>query len=94
MNFTNYEYHILNDPTGIMAGERYEFLIDLEVEEDDELFREGGIELRLIFAVDGEKTWVAQHYIVEKRTEQVLEFGLEEDELEEVTAYCHSKIRK
>ena len=92
MDITNYEYHIIKDPTGIMAGQRYEFLIDIEVEEDDELYQEGGVELRLIFAIDGEKAWVAQHHFVGKLTEKVLEFGLEEDEEAEVAAFCRSKI--
>ena len=27
----------INDPTGIIVGDRYEFLLDIKVEEDDDL---------------------------------------------------------
>jgi len=42
MEITNHVVDKMNDPTGIIEGDRYEFLLDVEVEEDDELFTEGG----------------------------------------------------
>ncbi len=34
---TSYTVELVKDPFGILTGQRYEFLIDIEVEEDDEL---------------------------------------------------------
>ena len=43
MQITDYVFHKINDPTGIMVGDRYEFLLNVEVDEDDELYTEGSL---------------------------------------------------
>ena len=38
MNITEYTVEQIKDPTGILAGRRYEFLLNIEVPEEDELY--------------------------------------------------------
>ena len=74
----------INDPTGIIVGDRYEFLLDIKVEEDDELYTEGGLELRVIFASDENGERVVQYYFTEKASRDALDFALEDDEEAEI----------
>ena len=92
MEITNFELNQLKDPTGIIVGERYEFLLDVEVEEDDELFTEGGLELRVIVAVEENGVRIAHYNFLDKLNRKTLEFGLEEDEEAEVLAFCKDKL--
>ncbi|MDN7246824.1 DUF6509 family protein [Planococcus shenhongbingii] len=92
MKITNFSFHQIKDPTGIIVGDRYEFLLDVEVDEDDELFTEGGLELRVILAVEENGARIAHYNFADKATRQTLEFGLEEDEEAEVSAFCHDKL--
>lgn len=91
MNIINYSMDKIKDPTGIIVGDRYEFLLDVEVEEDDELYSAAGLELRVILAIDENGARLAQYYIIDKGTRDVLEFGLEEEEEEEVLVFCKEK---
>ncbi|MGO1060166.1 DUF6509 family protein [Planococcus sp. FY231025] len=92
MDITNYSFFAIKDPTGIMVGDRYEFLLDVEVDEEDELYTSGGLELRVILAVDENGPRIAHYNFADKLSNEILEFGLEEDEEEEVLAYCQSKL--
>lgn len=92
MDITNYSFFAIKDPTGIMIGDRYEFLLDVEVDEEDELYTSGGLELRVILAVDENGARIAHYNFADKLSNEILEFGLEEDEEEEVLAYCQSKL--
>ncbi|MFD1864372.1 DUF6509 family protein [Planococcus chinensis] len=92
MDITNYSFFAIKDPTGIMVGDRYEFLLDVEVDEEDELYTSGGLELRVILAVDENGARIAHYNFADKLSNEILEFGLEEDEEEEVLAYCQSKL--
>ena len=78
----------LEDPFGILSGERYEIFLTLEVDEEDELFSEHGIKLKLIFAIEDNESKIAQYTFIENTTEQVLDFALEEDEEQQIKTYC------
>lgn len=88
MNITSYTVEKLHDPTGILVGDRYEFLLDVVVDEDDELYREQGIQVKVTLAVTEEETKIAQYYILESGTNQYLDFALEEEELEQILQFC------
>jgi len=92
MEFTNHVVQKINDPTGIIEGDRYEFLISVEVEEDDELFTEGGLELRVLLAKDENSERIVQYHFTDKVSNEVLDFALEDDEEEEVLAYCKTNL--
>lgn len=92
MKITSHLVRKMNDPTGIIVGERYEFLLDVEVEEDDELFTEGGLELRVIFASDENSERVVQYHFTDKVAKDVLDFALEDDEEAEILEYCKNNL--
>jgi|SRR5690554_652617 len=94
MNITGYEIEKLIDPTGILEGDRYEFFVDIEVDKEDEMYSENGLYIRLILAVQGEKSWITQYHIYEKSTEKYLDFALDEEEEEELLQFCKGIVSK
>ena len=88
MEFTAYTVEKIRDAFGIVQGERYEFVLEFEVDEEDELYTPQGLLLRVIYGVNGEEKKIVKHEIIERGTQQVLEFDLEDDELEETAAFC------
>lgn len=92
MEIISYEVDEIKDPTGIIEGKRYEFLMDIDVDEEDELFTEGGIELRVIFAIDEKGERLVQHFFMSKTTREILEFAMDEDEEIEVLEFCKNHL--
>ncbi|MEJ8307139.1 DUF6509 family protein [Saccharibacillus sacchari] len=88
MEFTAYTVEKIRDAFGIVQGERYEFVLEFEVDEEDELYTPQGLLLRVIYGVNGEDKKIVKHEIIERGTQKVLEFDLEDDELEETAAFC------
>lgn len=88
MQIDEYIVEKLVDPTGILTGDRYEFRLYLTLEEDDELYTEEGTGLRVIYKVDGEEQGIASYHFFERSTEEVLDFELEEDEMDLVLEFC------
>jgi hypothetical protein len=87
-----YSVELIKDPFGILAGERYEFLLDIEVPEDDELYSENGVYVRVIYLVEESQIGIIKHEIFERKTEQYLEFELEDDEKEAVAVFCKEHL--
>lgn len=89
MNITSYEVEKIKDPTGIIAGDRYEFLLGFEVPEDDELFDEASsLDLRVILAVLDTESKIVQYHFLDRKDGKVLDYGLEESEESVVFAFC------
>ncbi|MCK1992419.1 pullulanase [Peribacillus muralis] len=88
LNITEYSFEKLNDPFGILSGERYELFLDIEVAEDDELFSENGLYVRVLFVVEEQVGKLIKYDIFEKGTEGALDFELEEDEEAMITDFC------
>jgi len=82
----------LEDPTGILKGDRYEYILQIEVPEDDELYSENGIYLKAIIAVEEESVRVAQYQLFEKGTNAYIDLELEDDEKELVAGYCKEHL--
>ncbi|MBV7506818.1 pullulanase [Bacillus sp. sid0103] len=93
LNITGHTVEKLEDPFGLLSGDRYEFFLELEVDEEDELYSEKGIGLRAIFVSDEKGEKITNSYLYEQENEKVLDFALEEDEEALVLAYCkeHAK---
>jgi hypothetical protein len=85
---TTYTVELVRDPFGILTGQRYEFIIDIEVEEDDELYSESGLYIRVIYNVTEETSALMKYELYEKTTELYLDFDLEDDEVAVVEAFC------
>ncbi|MBK3495910.1 pullulanase [Viridibacillus sp. YIM B01967] len=92
MDILAYTMDEILDPTNIIEGKRFEFLLDIEVDEEDELFVEGGLEIRVIAARKEDDIKLANYYIVNKGTEEMLDFALEEDEEEMILNFCKVHI--
>lgn len=85
---TGYSVEWIKDPFGILPGKRYEFNLELEVDEEDELYSEQGLALRVIYAVEEDASRIAKYEFLEKATGKYLEFDMEDDEREAVEAFC------
>lgn len=92
MKIISHTYEEIIDPTGILEGKRYEFFLSIEVDEDDEIYSENGLFIRAIISQLNEEIKVAQAYFVERDSEKVLDFSLEDDEIEMVQEYCQNKL--
>ncbi|GGG08784.1 DUF6509 family protein [Paenibacillus abyssi] len=88
VTITAYSVEFIKDPFGILTGERYEFILDLEVDEDDELYSEKGLYVKVIYRVDESTSEIVKYDIYERTTERYLEFDFEEEELEAIAAFC------
>lgn len=92
MNILSYMMEEILDPTNIIEGERYEFLLELDIDEEDELFQEGGIDARVIVSKKEDAYAIVTYFLIAKRDQSYLELALEEDEEEEILAFCKEHI--
>ncbi|OPH57175.1 pullulanase [Paenibacillus ferrarius] len=91
---TSYTVELVKDPFQILTGQRYEFLIDIEVEEDDELYSESGLYIRVIYNVEEAKSGLLKYEIYEKTTQLYLDFELEDEEIASVEAFCKEHVQE
>jgi hypothetical protein len=92
MNITGHTVEKLLDSTGILIGDRYEYLLNIEVPEDDELFSEKGLYLKVIYVLDENNPRIAKYQFIENMTNQHLDFALEEDEEALLNEYCKQHL--
>lgn len=92
LTITEYEAEKVKDPFHILQGTRYEFKLDIEVPDDDELYTENGLFVRVIYKVDEEQSAIVKYEIYEKTTGQYLDFDLEEDEVELLENFCRDHL--
>jgi hypothetical protein len=92
MNITGHTVELLEDPFGLLSGSRYEYFLNIEVDEEDELYTEKGLLLKVLFLVNGEERRILQSYFMEQETEKVLDFELEEDEVVQAKKYCEENL--
>lgn len=94
MEITQFSMEEILDPTNIIEGKRYEFILDVEVDEDDELYHEAGIEVRVLIAEKGEELFILNYFVMEKAEGEYLDFALEDEELNEILAFCKDELAK
>jgi hypothetical protein len=94
VNITGHSVEKLEDPFGLLSGDRYEFFLELDVDEEDELYSEKGIGLRAIFVSDENGDKITNSYLYERGSKNVLDFALEEDEEALVLAYCKENAKE
>jgi len=92
LTITEYQAEYIKDPFGILSGKRYEFLINLDVEEDDELYSENGIYVKVIFKAEEDKSGIVSYQIFERSTDKYLEFDLSEEEEAEIATFCSEHL--
>lgn len=88
--FTLQEYTVeaVADPFRILSGDRYEFIIDVDVEEDDELYHEEGVRLRVVYAVNEEHGKIVRYEFQTADAGKYIDIEMEDDELAMVEQFC------
>ncbi len=94
LTINEYTVELLKDPFGIIEGERYEFLIYIEIPEDDELYRENGVYVKALYGVFDTDSKLIKYDIIENETNIVLDFELEEDEEKYIAMFCSTHLNK
>jgi len=84
----------INDPFGILTGDRYEYMLEIEVPEDDELYTESGVTIKVLFRVEDGTESIVKYDLIDKATSQEMDFELEDDELAEIQTFCRSNLPK
>ncbi|MCR8641801.1 DUF6509 family protein [Paenibacillus sp. N1-5-1-14] len=92
LTITGYSVELIKDPFGILTGERYEFIVDIEVPEDDELYSDKGIYVRAVYRVEDAKMDMLKHEIIERGSLNVLDFELEDEEAAVLDEFCKEKL--
>jgi hypothetical protein len=88
MEIEAYTVEKVRDPFGILAGERYEFKLEIEVAEDDELFVAGGLYIRAIYRMDGEIGKLVKYELHERMTDKYMDVDLEDEEEQLLESFC------
>ncbi|RKP51651.1 pullulanase [Cohnella endophytica] len=91
---TEYSVELVKDPFQILVGKRYEFIIDLDIDEEDELYSDKGIYIKAIYKVDGEIGSIVSYGLIEKTTDRRLDFDLETEEEAELAAFCQEHYQE
>jgi hypothetical protein len=94
VNITEYTVEQIKDPTGILSGERYEFFLNIEVPEDDELYNENGLQLKVLYSIDDKQSKILNYHFYDSLTNKYLEFALEEDEEKLVEEFCKEHFQE
>ncbi|MHA6482951.1 DUF6509 family protein [Paenibacillus sp. strain BS8-2] len=91
---TEYTVEQIKDPYGIIAGERYEFVLDLEVDEEDELYQEEGVRLRVVYAKEGDSSRIVKYEFLIAASGKYLDMEMEEDEEQAIFAFCKEALEQ
>jgi hypothetical protein len=94
MNLTLQSIEKLDDPFGILTGDRFEIFYQLEVPEDDELFHEGGLLLKVLYVVEDTQSRISHYHIYEQDTNKFIDIGLEDEEEAIVKELCEKHIKE
>lgn len=92
MNITAYTVELIKDPFGILSGRRYEFKLEVEVDEEDELYSEHGVYARVVYKEEGETSGILTCDWTEKTTNRYLPLDAEPEELAELAAFCAAHL--
>jgi len=88
LTITEYSVELVKDPFGILSGQRYEFLLQLAVPEDDELYSENGLYAKIVYRVDENRTGIVTCDLYERTTDKYVGFDIEEEERAALAAFC------
>ncbi|MFC5529044.1 DUF6509 family protein [Cohnella yongneupensis] len=89
---TEYSVELIKDPFGILSGKRYEFILDLDVPEDDELHSEHGVYAKVVYKADEERSGIITCDLYERTTHKFLDIDVEDDEKAEFAAFCKDNL--
>jgi len=90
------EYTIerMKDPFGILSGERYELLLELEVDEEDELYSEEGVRLRVVYMKDDEASRIVKYEFLNAARGSYIDMEMTEEEEQFIDAFCKEQVAR
>ncbi|WP_223068728.1 DUF6509 family protein [Paenibacillus caui] len=94
LTISDYSVEWVKDPFGILTGKRYEFKADLDIPEEDDLYSVNGVYARVIVKVEEGQTSIVAYDLLEKGTDQILDFDLEDEEEADLAAFCKEHLPK
>ncbi len=94
VNITEYTVELIKDPTGILRGNRYEFFLNIDVPEDDELYHENGLQLKVLYFADDNEKKILNYNFYDSSENKYLEFALEEEEENLVNDFCSNHFQE
>lgn len=94
MKITEYLMEEIIDPTGLITGERYEFKIYVELDEEDELYQPEGIGVRAILAIEEATERLVVAHFFNRSTEEALSFELEDEERVAMEQFCIAQYKE
>ncbi|WP_108669232.1 DUF6509 family protein [Peribacillus acanthi] len=92
INVTSHTVELINDDFGILSGDRFEFFLNLDIPEDDELFSEKGVHVKVIYLVEENEQKIVKYDLFETESGDYLDFELEDEELAVLEAYCKEHL--
>lgn len=92
MEITQFSMEEILDPTNIIEGRRFEFLLDIEVDEEDELYSEAGVEIRVLVGQKENEVFILNYFLIDKGTNDYLDFELEDDEIAMILKFCKEQL--
>ncbi|WP_326085299.1 DUF6509 family protein [Paenibacillus dokdonensis] len=92
LTITEFQVENIKDPFRILEGKRYEYKLDIEVPEDDELYSENGLFVRALYSDQEDGGKLVKYDLYEKSTEAYLDFDLEDDEVQVIEAFCRDHL--
>lgn len=90
LNITEYTVEQIKDPTGILLGDRYEFFLTIEWDEEDELAEMENLQLKVLFYKDDKQSKVLNYHFYNSLENTYLDFELEEEEVLAVVNFCNT----
>jgi len=91
LTVTEYSVELVKDPFRILPGKRYEFVIDLELDEEDDLYSANGIYVKAVYKVEGEEGSVVGYKLYEKTTGRYVDAELEDEEEAALAEFCKAR---
>jgi hypothetical protein len=88
LTVTEYSVELVKDPFQILSGKRYELEIDLELDEEDELYSSEGIYVKAVYKVEGEQGSVVSYKLYERTSNRFVDAELEDEEEAALAAFC------
>ncbi|MWV44234.1 pullulanase [Paenibacillus sp. HJL G12] len=92
LTITEFQVEHIKDPFRILAGKRYEYKLDIEVPDDDELYSENGLYVRAIYNEQEEGGGLVKYDLYEKSTDLYLDFDLEDEEVQAIETFCREHL--
>lgn len=88
-----YTVEHLIDPFGILSGERFELMLELEVDEEDELYSEEGVRLRIVYLKEeGNDSRIVKYEFINATKGSFIDMEMTEEEITYIDLFCKEQL--